>query len=107
MEVLQVVADLVCTRRVEGMQAVSLRVLQSEQGVVSVASDPVGVPEGKWVFVTTGSAARFAMPDPLTITDLAICGIVDHWECAGNAQPAAPDAPAPDAGARAGARAAP
>jgi len=107
MEVLQVVADLVCTRRVEGMQAVSLRVLQSEQGVVSVASDPVGVPEGKWVFVTTGSAARFAMPDPLTITDLAICGIVDHWECAGNAQPAAPDAAAPDAGARAGARAAP
>jgi len=80
MEVLQVIDDLVCTRRVAGLGAVSLRVLQSEQGVVSVASDPVGAPVGKWVLVATGTAARLAMPDPLTMTDLAICGIVDQWE---------------------------
>ncbi len=80
MEVLQVIDDLVCTRRVAGLGSASLRVLQSEQGVVSVASDAVGAPVGKWVLVTTGSAARLAMPDPLTMTDLAICGIVDQWE---------------------------
>ena len=42
--------------------------------------DRVGAPVGKWVLVATGTAARLAMPDPLTMTDLAICGIVDHWE---------------------------
>jgi len=80
MEVLQVIDDLVCTRRVAGLGSVSLRVLQSEQGVVSVASDAVGAPVGKWVLVATGSAARLAMRDPLTLTDLTICGIVDQWE---------------------------
>jgi microcompartment protein CcmK/EutM len=45
-----------------------------------VASDAVGAPPGKWVFTTLGSAARLAMPDPATTTDLKICGIIDGWD---------------------------
>jgi len=80
MDILRVVDELVCTRRVPGMQLCSLRVLKNAQGALSVATDPVGAPPGKWVFVTTGSAARLAMKDTTTITDLTICGIIDRWE---------------------------
>jgi len=45
-----------------------------------VASDPVGVPIGKWVFTTSGSAARWAMQDFDVLTDLTICGIIDNWK---------------------------
>jgi carboxysome peptide B len=86
MDILRVVDELVCTRRVPGMHSCSLRVLASESGALSVATDPVGAPPGKWVFVTAGSAARLAMKDATTITDLTICGIIDRWgEEAGNA----------------------
>ncbi len=80
MDILRVVDDLVCTRRVPGMQLCSLRVLENAQGALSVATDPVGAPAGKWVFVTVGTAARLAMKDATTVTDLTICGIIDHWE---------------------------
>ena len=80
MEIMRVVDDLVCTRRVEGMQSASLRVLKGQTGNLLVATDPVGVPVGKWVFITSGSAARWAMPDPAMITDLTIGGIIDNWE---------------------------
>ncbi len=80
MDILRVIDELVCTRRVPGMGQASLRVLESPSGAISVATDPVGVPPGKWVFVTAGSAARLAMKDTTTITDLTICGIIDHWE---------------------------
>jgi len=79
MEIMRVTDELVCTRRLPGFQGASLRVLESEQGVLSVATDPVGVPVGKWVFTTTGTAARWAMGDPKFITDLTICGIIDQW----------------------------
>lgn len=80
MEIMRVVDELVCTRRVPGLMASSLRVLVNQQGALSVATDPVGAPPGKWVFTTSGSAARLAMKDPKVMTDLTICGIIDHWE---------------------------
>lgn len=87
MDILRVVDELVCTRRVPGMGLCALRVLENAQGALSVATDPVGAPPGKWVFVTSGSAARLAMSDAATITDLTICGIIDRWESEG--EPAA------------------
>jgi carboxysome peptide B len=80
MEIMRVTDDLVCTRRLSGLQQASLRVLVNEQGVTSVATDPVGAPVGKWVFTSSGTAARFAMGDPRFVTDLTICGIIDQWE---------------------------
>lgn len=80
MDIHRVVGDLVCTRRVPGLHQCSLRVLVSQSGALSVATDPVGAPPGQWVFTTSGSAARLAMKDPTTITDLTICGIIDRWE---------------------------
>ncbi|WP_245725022.1 carboxysome peptide B [Nitrosomonas halophila] len=71
--------ELVCTRRVEGLKAASLRVLESQAGKLLVATDPVGAPIGKWVITTSGSAARLAMPDVKIMTDLTICGIIDNW----------------------------
>lgn len=80
MEILQVMSDLVCTRRVEGLYSASLRVLRDAKGKLSVAVDPVGVPPGKWVFTLSGTAARYAADDYRVLTDLTIGGIIDHWE---------------------------
>ncbi|HEY9097659.1 MAG TPA: carboxysome peptide B [Thiobacillus sp.] len=80
MEIMRVLDELVCTQRVPGLKAASLRVLETQSGGLLVASDPVGVPIGKWVFTASGSAARWAMPDPSITTDLTICGIIDNWE---------------------------
>lgn len=85
MNIQQVIDDLVCTRRAPGMGPVSLRVVRDLQGVISVATDAVGAPLGRWVITNTGSAARISMPDKLAITDLTICGIIDHWEEADDA----------------------
>jgi ethanolamine utilization protein EutN len=80
MEIMRVKDDLVCTRRIPGLKAASLRVLENQAGGLLVASDPVGVPVGKWVFTASGSAARWAMPDSNVMTDLTICGIIDNWD---------------------------
>jgi carboxysome peptide B len=80
MEIMRVMDELVCTRRIAGLQASSLLVLQNQAGGLMVACDPVGVPVGKWVFTTTGSAARWAMPDVNVMTDLTVCGIIDNWQ---------------------------
>ncbi|SIT69618.1 carboxysome peptide B [Ectothiorhodosinus mongolicus] len=80
MDIMRVTDELVCTRRAPGFRHTSLRVLENQRGGVFVATDPVGAPVGKWVFTTSGSAARMAMPDKKTITDLTICGIIDQWE---------------------------
>ncbi len=79
MEILQVVDELVMTRRVEGLKKMSLRVLSDSNGNLSVACDPVGAPIGKWVFTASGSAARFATGDERIQTDLTIAGIIDFW----------------------------
>jgi len=80
MEIMRVLGDLVCTQRIPGLQSASLRLLENNKGVRLVATDPVGVPPGKWVFTNVGSAARLAMPDVTVMTDLTICGIIDDWE---------------------------
>ena len=79
MEIMKVVSDLVATRRIPGLYSASLRVLRDGKGRFNVAVDPVGVPEGKWVFTVSGSAARYAMGDYRVLTDLTIGGIIDDW----------------------------
>ena len=79
MEIMEVVSDLVATRRVPGLLSSSLRVVRDGKGRLNVAVDPVGVPEGKWVFTLGGSAARYATGDFKVQTDLTIGGIIDEW----------------------------
>ncbi len=79
MEIMEVVSDLVATRRVPGLHSTSLRVVRDAKGRLNVAADPVGVPEGKWVFTLGGSAARYATGDFKILTDLTIGGIIDEW----------------------------
>ena len=79
MEIMEVVSDLVATRRAPGLYSASLRVVRDTKGRLSVAADPVGVPEGKWVFTLGGSAARYATGDFRIVTDLTIGGIIDGW----------------------------
>ena len=80
MDILQVQAPLVCTRRIAGLQQTSLRVLRDAQGKCHVAVDPVGARVGNWVFTISGSAARYATGDFGVLTDLTIGGIIDYWE---------------------------
>ena len=80
MDILCVVSELVATRRVPGLQNSSLRVLADAKGKLSVATDPVGAPPGKWVIAVSGSAARYATGDFETLTDLTIAGIIDYWD---------------------------
>ena len=80
MEIMQVDQPLVCTRRVEGLRDISLRVLRDRKGGAHVAVDPVGCHKGHWVFTSSGSAARYAAEDFRILTDLTICGIIDFWE---------------------------
>nr|CAA6820457.1 MAG: putative carboxysome peptide B [uncultured Thiotrichaceae bacterium] len=79
MEIQQVVGDLVTSRRVPGLKQTSLRILASQSGQLSVATDLIGVPPGKWVFTAGGSAARHGTGDFEILTDLTILGIIDFW----------------------------
>ncbi len=80
MEIRQVIGSLVCTHRVNGLGHWDLRLLQDTKGKQYVATDPVDARPGDWVFVVSGSAARYAMGDAGILTDLTIGGIIDHWE---------------------------
>ncbi|KXW59174.1 carboxysome peptide B [Ferrovum myxofaciens] len=80
MEVMEVISDLVSTRRIPGLYSISLRVLRDAKGRLNVAADPVGVPPGKWVITVSGSAARYATGDYKILTDLTIGGIIDGWD---------------------------
>ena len=80
MDILQVEAPLVCTRRIEGLQQTSLRILRDHKGGRHVAVDPVGARNGNWVFTVSGSAARYATGEFSVLTDLTIGGIIDFWE---------------------------
>tara|TARA_B100000700_G_C15043124_1_gene856389 strand:- start:2521 stop:2772 length:252 start_codon:yes stop_codon:yes gene_type:complete len=80
MEIMQVMGRLVCTQRVPGLNHMNLRILKNISGKKLVAVDPVGSREGNWVFTATGTAARFACPNPDIQTDLTIEGIIDHWD---------------------------
>ena len=80
MEIFQVESPLVCTRRIEGLKHISLRVLRSAGGKRQVAVDPVGARYGNHVFTVSGSAARYAAGDFGILTDLTIGGIIDRGE---------------------------
>ena len=85
MDIYQADKTLVCTCRVSGLKQTSLRILRNKKGNRVVATDPVGVREGNWVFTASGSAARYATGDYEVTTDLTIVGIIDNWqENAGN-----------------------
>ena len=79
MEIMQVMGSLVCTQRGSGLGHMHMRILRNNKGKQLVAVDPVGAREGNWVFTSSGSAARFACPNPSTQTDLTISGIIDYW----------------------------
>jgi carboxysome peptide B len=79
-EIKQVVGSLVCTQRIPGLGHADLRVLADPRGKQVVATDPVGARPGNWVFVVSGSAARYAMGDAGYLTDLTIGGIIDFWD---------------------------
>jgi len=80
MEILQVESALVCTRRIDGLQAVGLRVLRATNGKRQVAVDLIGARPGNWVYTVSGSAARYAAGNFEVLTDLTIGGIIDFWE---------------------------
>ena len=79
MDIYQADKPLVCTSRVPGLQQTHLRVLRNKLGNKVVATDPVGVREGNWVFTASGSAARHAAGFEV-LTDLTIVGIIDNWQ---------------------------
>ncbi|MEJ2387420.1 MAG: carboxysome peptide B [Chromatiaceae bacterium] len=79
MEIFQVESSLVCTRRIEGLEQVSLRLLRDAKGKRQVATDPVGARPGNQVFTVSGSAARYAQGDFGVLSDLTIGGIIDNW----------------------------
>ena len=80
MDIYQADKTLVCTSRVPGLKQMSLRILRNKKGNKVVATDPVGVREGNWVFTASGSAARYASGDFEIQTDLTIAGIIDNWQ---------------------------
>ncbi len=80
MDIYQAEKTLVCTSRIPGLKQAPLRILRSRSGSKVVATDPVGVREGNWVFTSSGSAARFAQGDFEVLTDLTIAGIIDNWQ---------------------------
>ena len=79
MQILQVEGSLVCTSRVEGMKHSVFRIVRDAAGKRQVATDPVGAKPGNWVFLASGSAARYAAGDFEILTDLTIAGIIDEW----------------------------
>jgi ethanolamine utilization protein EutN len=80
MDIFQVESSLVCTRRIDGLEKTSLRVLRDAKGKLQVATDPVGARPGNQVFTVSGSAARYAQGDFGVLTDLTIGGIIDNWD---------------------------
>jgi len=80
MEIMRVEKPMVCTRRVDGLRDIGLRVLRDAAGKQVVAVDPVGSREGDWVFTSSGSAARYAACDFRILTDLTVAGIIDFWD---------------------------
>jgi len=78
-DIYQADKTLVCTSRVPGLQQTNLRLLRNKKGNKVVATDPVGVREGNWVFTASGSAARHAAGFEV-LTDLTIVGIIDNWQ---------------------------
>ena len=79
MQILQVEGSLTCTSRHAGLKHSTLRIVRDGKGKRQVATDPVGAKPGNWVFLASGSAARYAAGDFEVLTDLTIAGIIDEW----------------------------
>ena len=79
MLICKVVKPLVSTNRIPGFEHKHLQVVLDGSSN-KVAVDAVGSREGNLVFTASGSAARFACPNPEVQTDLTIGGIIDYWE---------------------------
>lgn len=79
MQILQVEDALVCTSRVPGLKHSVFRIVRDAKGQRQCATDPVGAKPGDWVFLASGSAARYAAGDFEILTDLTICGVIDEW----------------------------
>ena len=79
MMICQVTGSLVCSSRIDGLKYTVFRVVRDALGKPQAATDPVGAEDGDWVFLTTGTAARFAAGDYNVLTDLTICGVIDQW----------------------------
>ena len=75
----QVTGSLVCSSRIDGLKYTVFRVVRDAFGKPQAATDPVGAKDGDWVFLATGTAARFAAGDYNVLTDLTICGVIDQW----------------------------
>jgi len=80
MDIYRAGKTLVCTSRVPGLKHSQFRILLNKKGGKVVATDPVGVSEGNWVFTASGSAARHATGDYGVLTDLTVAGIIDNWD---------------------------
>jgi len=79
-DIMQVVSPLVCTQRHSGLYQSSLRVLRDGRGKLQVAVDSCSARPGSWVFVVSGSAARYACGEFAILTDLTVGGIIDFWD---------------------------
>jgi len=79
MQILKVQGSIVCSSRHSGLGYSNLRLVADMAGKTQVATDTIGVKEGNWVFVISGSAARYAAGDFNILTDLTIGGIMDKW----------------------------
>jgi len=79
MNIHRVVRDLVTTKRVWGLHAKKLQVLQDAKGNYEVAVDTIGCREGDYVVTIAYSAARVAAGNKAVTTDLTIGGIIDDW----------------------------
>ena len=75
----QVTGSFVCSSRISGLKYTVFRIVRDGLGKSQAATDPVGAKNGDWVFLTTGTAARFAAGDYDVLTDLTICGVIDYW----------------------------
>ena len=80
MQISRVVRDLVTTKRVFGLAARPLRVVEDVKGNLDVVVDPIGTKPGDYVITIGYSAARAAAGNPNITTDLTIGGIIDHWD---------------------------
>lgn len=80
MEIMQVVSDLVATRRVDQLFGTTLRVVRDSKNRLSVAVDAVSTRPGDWVITVATSAARHATGKYSVTTDLTIAGIIDYWD---------------------------
>ncbi|MBF0265158.1 MAG: carboxysome peptide B [Gammaproteobacteria bacterium] len=79
MQILKVEGSIVCSSRHEGFGYTNLRLVSDIEGKLQVATDTIGVENGNWVFVVSGSAARYAAGNFDILTDLTIGGIMDKW----------------------------